>query len=247
MESVVLGAGAAWLTSDEGAALVDGKPGRAARVQRISGPLAITLNFQSPIVLGVVALLGLNLPEGVTITAAGAAGVTRRLADGSVGCWLLAAPAAPVASLVVVIDAAQTVVEIGEIVAMKSVTVRLSEGWSLQRVDTSVHARNRGGQVFTAAGASYRRFTGSLAGVATAEARGGGLANGEDWETIAAALTGGRRCVVIPQYRTLPGGVFDAALCNRTALYGIALEVPGPQNIQRQYFSGTMTVEEIPP
>lgn len=73
VESVVLGAGAAWLTSDEGAALVDGKPGRAARVQRISGPLAITLNFQSPIVLGVVALLGLNLPEGVTITAAGAA------------------------------------------------------------------------------------------------------------------------------------------------------------------------------
>lgn len=272
------GAGAAWLSSDNGAAMFDGKPARRTRLRWLSGvpstahvlmiaaPLATTIR---PRIIG---LLGLkNVPEGVSVMVAGKrpadgshvyvmgggnTGVTRKMADGSIGCWLVVGDGADeITSLAVNLynnkagatwATATTEIEIGEIVVMPAVTVRLAEGWGMARLDPSSHTRTRGSQVATVQATSFRRFTGSLAGAATLEARGGGLANGEDWETVAAALTGGRRCCVIPQYRTLPGGVFDAALCNRTAVYGIALEVPGPQNIQRQYFSGTITVEEIP-
>lgn len=273
------GTGAAWLSSDNGSAMFDGKPARRTRMRwlssgspstahvlMIAAPLATTIR---PRIIGLLGLKG--IPAGVSIMAAGKrpadgshvytmgggnTGVTRKMADGSIGCWLVVGDNADaINSLAVNIynnnggatwATAATEIEIGEIVVMPAVTVRLADGWGMGRMDPSSHSRTRGSQVSTVQATSFRRFTGSLAGAATLEARGGGLANGEDWETIAAALTGGQRCCVIPQYRTLPGGVFDAALCNRTALYGIALEFPGPQNIQRQYFSGTMTVEEIP-
>jgi hypothetical protein len=51
---------------------------------------------------------------------------------------------------------------------------------------------------------------------------------------------------VVPQYRNSAGAI-DVALCNRSAVYGVAVEFPGPQNIQRQYFGGAIAVEEVPP
>ena len=272
------GTGAAWLTADNGSAMFDGKPARRTRMRWLSTTpttaqvLMISAPLATPIRPRIIGLLGLKgVPAGVSVMAAGKragdgahvytmgggnTGVTRQMADGSIGCWLVVGEGADeITSLAVNIynsiggttwATAASEIEIGEIVVLKSVTLRLADGWSLGRVVPSVHQRSRGGHLSTVEAASYRRFSGSLAGAPTAEVRGGGLANGDDWETVAAALTGGRRCCVIPQYRTLPGGVFDAALCNRTALYGIALEVPGTQNIQRQYFSGTITVEEIP-
>jgi hypothetical protein len=273
------GAGAAWLSADNGTAMFDRKPGRRTRMRWLSSAtpsiahvLMIAAPLAAPIRPRIVGVLGLKgVPEGVSVMVAGKrpsdgahvytmgggnTGVTRKMADGSIGCWFVVGEGADeITSLAVDLynnaggstwATAATEIEIGEVVVFKAVTVGLADGWGIGRVDPSIHQRTRGGQLSTVAATSYRRFTGTLAGAATAAVRGGGLANGEDWETVAAALTGGARCVVIPQYRTLPGGVFDAALCNRTALYGIALEVPGPQNIQRQYFSGTMTVEEIP-
>lgn len=274
------GTGADWLSADGGTAMFDGKPARRTRIRWLSsGSPAIgqALMIAAPLAAAtrprVIGLLGLkNVPEGVSVMVAGKrtgdsshvytlggsnTGVTRRMADGSIGCWMVVGEGIdPIVSLAVSIynnlggatwATAATEFEIGEIVIMPAVTVRLAEGWGIARLDPSAHTRTRGSQVSTVQATSFRRFTGSLAGAPTADARGGGLANGGDWETVAAMLTGGRRCVVIPQYRTLPGGAFDAALCNRTAVYGIAIEFPSPQNIQRQYFSGTMTVEEIPP
>lgn len=272
------GAGAAWLSTDNGSAMVDGKPARRTRLRWLSTApnVAQVLMIAAPLASltrpRIIGLLGLkNVPEGVSVMVAGKrladgahvytmgggnTGVTRKMADGSIGCWLVVGDGSEeITSLAVNLynnkggatwATALTEIEIGELVVMPAVTVRLSDGWSIGRLDPSAHVRSRGSQVSTVRATSFRRFAGALAGAPTSEARGRGLANGEDWETVAAALTGGRRCCVIPQYRTLPGGVFDAELCNRTAVYGIATEFPGPQNIQRQYFSGTMTVEEIP-
>jgi len=63
--------GGTWLTADTWKALVDGRPSRAARIQR-SGTVTLTVTLKSAIVPGVVALLGLNVPANTAITAAGA-------------------------------------------------------------------------------------------------------------------------------------------------------------------------------
>lgn len=273
------GTGAAWLSSDNGAALFDGKPARRTRVRWLSGSpttgqvLMIAAPLVGTIRPRVIGLLGLkSVPAGVSVMVAakrpadgshtytmggGNTGVTRKMADGSIGCWLVVGEGSDaISSLAVNLynnaggstwATAATEIEIGEIVVFQAVTLGLSDGWSIERVDPSSHTRTRGGQVSTVVASSYRRFAGALAGAAVDKVRGGALANGDDWETVAAELTGGRRVCVVPQYRDLASGAFDAALCNRTALYGIATEIPGPQNLQRQYFSASMAVEEIPP
>ena len=56
VNAVALSAGATWLTSDAGTALFDGKPARAARINR-SAPVTITVTLVKPVVVGVIALL----------------------------------------------------------------------------------------------------------------------------------------------------------------------------------------------
>ncbi len=272
------GTGAAWLSADAGTAMFDGKPGRRTRLRWLSGTpttaqvLMVAAPLGTTIRPRVVALLGLKgVPEGVSVMVAGKrpadgshiytlgggnSGVTRRMADGSIGCWLILGEGIDaITSLAVNLynnaggvtwATAATEFEIGEVVIMPAVTVRLSESWAIARVDPSAHIRSRGGQVSSVQATSYRRFTGSLAGSPTADVRGGALANGDDWETVAAAIVGGRRCCVVPQYRNSAGAI-DPALLNRSAVYGVAVEFPGPQNIQRQYFGGAIAVEEVPP
>jgi hypothetical protein len=79
--------GATWLSADQGSALFDGKPGRASRIRRTSS-LAITITLADAVVPGIIAILGLNIPPGVQVSAAGASGTTVRLPDGSVCAWL---------------------------------------------------------------------------------------------------------------------------------------------------------------
>lgn len=276
---VLTGTGAAWLTADNGAALFDGKPARRTRLRWLSGApstgqaLMISAALGEPIRPRIIAVLGLKgVPTGVSVMAAGKrggdsahtyvmgggnTGVTRRMADGSIGCWLVVGEGSdPIVSLAVslynsadgsVWATSATEFEIGEIVVFRAVTVGLSESWAIERVDPSSHLRTRGGQIGTVPATSYRRFAGNLAGAPIASVRGGGLANGDDWETVSAALVGGRRCCVIPQCRDIVTRAFDPMLANRSAIYGIATAVPGPQNLQRQYFNGSMTVEEVPP
>ncbi len=235
--------GGAWLSADQGSALFDGKPGRASRIRR-TGSLAITITLADTVIPGIIAILGLNIPPGVQVSAAGATGTTVRLPDGSVCAWLFPQSAVLVSTLSVEIGTTATNVDVGEIAIFRAVDVGIKDGWAVATIDSSVHARTKGGQVNTVPGALYRRLTCTLSGRSTPVVRGGGL-GGTDWETVAAAIAGRRRSCVVPQYRDMVSKAFDPLLAARSALYGYPTQLPSAENISRQYFTGYMEFEEI--
>ena len=232
------------MTADAGAALFDGKPGRRSRISR-SGALSINIVLAEAIVPGIVAVLGLNLPPGVLVSAAGATGTTMRLPDGSVCAWLFPATGGLVSSIAVQIDTVVANVEVGEVAIFRVVDVGITDGWAVATIDTSIHTRTKGGQVNTVAGATYRRLTATMSARATEVVRKGGLA-GADWENVAHAMAGRRRACVVPQYRDMRTKTFDSALAARAALYGYATQLPSAENVSRQYFTGYLEFEEIP-
>ena len=243
IQSVAL-VGGSWLTADGGAALFDGKPGRRARINR-TGSLSINITLAAALVPGIIALLGLNLPAGVVITAAGTTATTVQLPDGNVCAWLFPSGTATVSSVSVQIATTVAVVEVGEIALFRKVDVGIRDGWSVATIDASEHTRTKGGQVNTVPGAIYRRLSATLSTRATEIARRGGL-SGTDWETLGMAMGGRRRICVVPQYRDMITKAFDPALATRSALYGYATQLPLIENVSRQYFSGYLEFEEIP-
>ena len=243
VQSVAL-VGGTWLTTDAGAAMFDGKPGRRSRIHR-TGSLSINVTLAEGLVPGIVALLGLNVPEGVLVSAAGATATTVRLPDGTVCAWLFPTAAATVSSVAVVIDTLVTNVEVGEIAIFRAVDIGIKDGWAVGPIDASVHTRTKGGQVNTVPGAVYRRLTATLSGRATEVVRKGGL-GGTDWETVAMAMAGRQRACVVPQFRDIQTKAFDPALAARAAMYGHATQLPSAESISRQYFGGYMEFEEIP-
>lgn len=236
--------GGTWLSADQGAALFDGKPGRASRIRR-TGSLAITITLAGAVVPEIIAILGLNIPPGVQVSAAGATGTTVRLPDGSVCAWLFPQASALASVVSVEIATTATNVDVGEIAIFRAVDVGIKDGWAVATLDTSVHTRTKGGQVNTVAGALYRRLTCTLSGRPTSAVRGNGL-SGMDWETIGAALAGRRRSCVVPQYRDMVTKAFNPALAARSAIYGFSTQLPSAENISRGYFSGYIEFEEIP-
>ena len=166
--------GGTWLSADQGAALFDGKPGRSSRIRR-TGSLAITITLAEAVVPGIIAVLGLNIPPGVQVSAAGASAATVRLPDGSVCAWLFPQAGALVSTVSVEIATTATNVDVGEIAVFRAVEVGISDGWAVATIDTSLHTRTKGAQVNTVAGRLYRRLTCTLSGRATAAVRGGGL------------------------------------------------------------------------
>ncbi|EKZ1926190.1 TPA: hypothetical protein ACOEOC_000466 [Stenotrophomonas maltophilia] len=236
--------GGTWLTADQGSALFDGKPGRASRIRR-TGELAITITLADAVAPAIIAILGLNIPPGVQVSAVGTSGTTVRLPDGSVCAWLFPQSAALVSTVSVEIATTATNVDVGEIAIFRAVDVGISDGWAVATIDASTHTRTKGGQVNTVPGRLYRRLTCTLSGRSTPVVRGNGL-GGMDWETIGAALAGRRRSCVVPQFRDMLTKAFDPLLAARSALYGFPIQLPSAENISRQYFSGYMEFEEIP-
>ncbi len=243
VQSVAL-VGGTWLTADAGAALFDGKPGRRSRISR-SAALSINIVLAEAIVPAIVAVLGLNVPAGVQVSAAGATATTIRLPDGSVCAWLFPPASGPVSSVAVQIDTVVANVEVGEVAIFRAVDVGITDGWAVATIDTSMHTRTKGGQVNTVPGATYRRLTATMSARATEVVRKGALA-GTDWEAVALAMTGRRRACVVPQYRDMLTKVFDPVLAARAALYGYATQLPSAENVSRQYFTGYLEFEEIP-
>lgn len=234
--------GGSWLTSDAGAALHDGLPARASRINR-TGALSITLQFASPVRPRVVGILGSNLQAGDAVTGALAAGTVRNT-PGGVVAWLFPLTG-PTSGVTIGITTAVSTIEIGEIVVMDAVEVGIRDGWQIERVDPSEHHRTRGGQVRTVPRVPFRRFTGEFSPRSVELVRKGGI-DGTDWETIAAALSAGGRGVIVPQHRDIRTKLFDPELAARTAMYGYALELPGATNVQRQYFGSYLAFEEVP-
>lgn len=239
--------GGSWLTADAGAALHDGKPARKARIQAAGAP-SITLQFGHSARLRVVAVLGLaGVAEGSAVSASSASGnasgTVWRFADGSLGAWLLL-PASAASSAVSVSLAASGQVDIGEIIAMPAVDVAIQPGWVAERIDDGNDARTRAGVPIASSRASYRRLAAELVADTPAQVRGGGLADGADWEQLAAAMAGNARICGIVR-GLLPSGAIDAAELNRTAIYGTGRigQIP---HASGPWYRGSLEIMEIP-
>lgn len=242
VKAVTLSAGSTWLTADNGAALFDGKPARVTRIGR-SAHVTITVTLARPIVPGVIALLGLNVPAGTGITTAGANGVARLLPDGTVCAYLLPARAAPVSNVAVGVGGVG-VLQIGELVIMPTVDVPHTSDWSSELIDPSSTNRTVASQVDTTRRQPYRQLTANLTPAGIEAARGGGLADGLDWERLTAALAQDRRCVAIPRWTTGSGAV-DATEVARTAVYGVGRLGP-IQHLGGDYYGSSILVAEVP-
>ena len=242
VNAVALSAGATWLTADAGTALFDGKPARAARINR-SAPVTITVTLAKPMVVGVIALLGLNVPAGTAISAAGASGVAHALPDGTVCAYLLPTGTDAVSSVAVVVGGTG-LLHIGELVIMRVTETRITHDWGVQRVDAKVSERTRGSQAVTTPGISYRRLRTMLSMASDAAVRAGGLSGSADWDTLDAALVNDQRCIVIPRRKI--AGVFDATLLHRTAIYGVASEIGETTHLQGPWYSKSLVFEEVP-
>lgn len=246
-------AGATWLTADGGAACYDGRPSRRARA---SGTPAITLTFAAAFVPRVIAALNLSgVAPGTSITATTGAGgalggnstsaTAVQFADGSIGAWIVTGNTVSTDAIKISIGATGTI-DIGELVAMPAVSLPIMDGWRIATVDPSVNTRTKGAQLNTVAHSAYRVLSATLAPMGVAATRNGGLGNGMDLMSLAAALRGGARGCAIAHYLDLDTRALDPAMVNATALYGVATTLPDPANVQRQWSGADLVIEEIP-
>lgn len=258
--------GGTWLTADGGAACCDGKPGRRARFQWAAGTttgsyVTIALTFAAAVPLRILGALGLTVPVGVRLeflgpssaSLGGSTGDARtiRMPDGTTGVWGVANDdgiADGSCSVRIYNDCngspwanSSTVVDVGELVAMPGVDVPIDAGWTMPTVDPTEVEMTRSSQPNVVARSAYRQLhcTFSMQPSGAASVRERGLANGMDWDSLAAALRGKRRCVAIGLVKT-PERV------NSTALYGYAAEIGDTQHVRGQFFRKAMVFQEIP-
>jgi len=247
-------ANATWLTADGGAALVDGKPARVARLQATGNPV-ITLDFAEPFTPRVIGLLGLvGIAPGASITVAGAAAAALggnaatqtavRFADGSVGAWIVTDGTAATDQLVVTI-AGMGVIDIGEVVAMPAVDVDINRDWQSGHVDPSELLRGRGSQVSSIRRQDYRTFSATLSPAGAAAARAGALTGGMDWGQLRRATAGGQRSVAVPRWRVPGSQAVDASEVQATALYGVC-KLPSIAHLGGDYYGAEIDFEEVP-
>lgn len=238
-------AGGAWLTTDGGAACVDGQPGRMARYQAAGVP-TITITYPAAATLRIAAVLGIKgaaAGAAVSVTAGGVTvnGVLRRMFGGTLGCYLLINGAAPGA--VVTFRLPAGTVDVGELVALPATETGHESDWSVERVDPSESARNRGSGLTTAARVPFRRLECNLEVVGKTQVRHGGLPGGVDLDLLAELLAGDRRCIFVPRYgRT---GATDVDELNATAIYGAA-RLARSQHAGGDWYRSSAWAEEVP-
>lgn len=174
-----------------------------------------------------------------------------QFADGTFGAWFVLPAAAAAVTKIgfrfyndVAGDTwatAATAIDIGELVAMPAVDVPIDKGWTQQLVDPSTRATTRFSAPATNVRVPYRVlgcvFSQSPAG--EAPVRFGGLANGMDWEKLAAAFAGDARCAAIPRWA-------DSARIHATAQYGICTGIGATQHISGPFWRKEMTFQEVP-
>jgi len=222
--------GGAWLTSDGWRALTDGRPSRAARIQR-SGTVTLTISMNDAIIPGVIALLGLNIPAGTTITAAGASVITHALPGGTTCAWLLpkTTNTTPANIITVTIEGAG-MLNIGELAIMPVIDVPIEPDWSIDLIDPSESTRDRGSQIATATRIPYRRLTARL------QAQGASTAR--TWDYLRMALARDQRAIAIPRHG-------DALSLHHTALYGVG-RIGSISHLGGNWFSAPLTLDELP-
>jgi hypothetical protein len=113
--------------------------------------------------------------------------------------------------------------------------------WSRGSVDPSTTQRSRGSQLFGVQRRAYRTLSVRFAPAEHAAIAGNGLADGDDWEHIEAALGGARPCVAIARWTGEA-----AAYIQRTAIFGTASTQGDIEHQGGSWFDRICTFEEIP-
>lgn len=267
----LIGAGAAWLSDDAGAALTNGRPASVSRLQWLSGAQTtasiLTLRgvWGSAFAPRVLALLGLTLPVGTLITLAfrrsADAGYTYQadiasqrivqLPDGSRCAWFVLADGLdPVIGVEFRIHndvngaaaiAADSTFDMGEAWVGPTVEIPHEAGWARGVADPTQVRRSYGGQPFGRTRRSWRTLKLRFAPAASAEVNGDGLAAGSDWEQVEAALLSGSPCAVLPRWL---GQTAD--YLQRTALFALAVQQGDVQHAAGSLYGRDYTFEEIP-
>jgi len=264
----LIGPGAAWLSDDAGAALINGRPAAVSRLQWLSGAqttasvLTLRGTWATAFAPRVLALLGLTLPAGTLITLAfrraADAGYTYladlasqrvvQLPDGSRCAWFvlddgldavigvefrIANDVDGAASI-----AADSAFDIGEAWVGPTVEIPHTADWKDIDNDPSVQRRSKGSQPFTTEVRGYRTLQAPFALGKLPVVRGGGLANGMDWQMLRANIRASSRVTVVPRFDT-------AAEIHRTALFGVGRFDPIAHLSGPNYFGG-IVVDEAP-
>lgn len=241
----LIGAGAAWLSDDAGAALTNGRPASVSRLQWLSGAQTtasiLTLRgvWGSAFAPRVLALLGLTLPVGTLITLAfrrsADAGYTYQadiasqrivqLPDGSRCAWFVLADGLdPVIGVEFRIHndvngaaaiAADSTFDMGEAWVAPTVEIPHASDWKDIDNDPSVTQRSKGSQPFTAPVRGFRTLQVPFAIAQLSAVRAGGLAGGADQQLLRAATRAGQRVAAVTRFDT-PSEI------QRTAVFGVA-------------------------
>lgn len=241
----LIGAGAAWLSDDAGAALTNGRPAAVSRLQWLSGAQTtasiLTLRgvWGSAFAPRVLALLGLTLPVGTLITLAfrrsADAGYTYQadiasqrivqLPDGSRCAWFVLADGLdPVIGVEFRIHndvngaaaiAANSTFDMGEAWVAPTVEIPHASDWKDIDNDPSVTRRSKGSQPFTAPVRGFRTLQVPFAIAQLSAVRAGGLAGGADQQLLRAATRAGQRVAAVTRFDT-PSEI------QRTAVFGVA-------------------------
>ncbi len=241
-------------------ALVDGAPASIARISGGAGSASLRLDWPAATPVRIVAALGLTCPASTALTLTGrragdpgyayalggnaATQTVVQLPDGSRAAWFVL-PSGNTPLVGLQLQVAAGAFDIGELVVLQAVDVLLDKGWRMEPIDPSVSDRTLGGQLNVVERRSFRRLTGQLSLASIAAVRGNGLANGMDWEQLAAALRGNRRGAIIHRYRS-PGGALNAAELHRCAIYGKGT-LGAAQHVSGPYSNRPVVFEEIPP
>lgn len=267
----LIGTGSAWLSDDAGAALADGRPANASRLQWLSGAqttaseLILRASWASAFAPRIAGLLGVTLPEGTLVKLAFRrpddsdytylAGTPQQrvvtLPDGSRCAWfVLDADLDPVIGieyhLVNDVDGAASIaagasVDLGEAWIGPAVEIPHEKGWSRGVTDPSVIRRSLGAQVFGARRASYRTLQVRFSAAPGADVLGEGLANDEDWGKLESALTGAEPCIALPRWT---GETAD--YIQRTTLFGYASAAGPVQHAGGDLYGRDYSFEEVP-
>lgn len=264
--------GGAQMETDD-IALTDGSPSTVTRFtwRQDAGPyVALQGEFGAVRRVGIVGLLGTNLPVGAALEVRGRRPVdsgytyelggntltltAQQLIDGSVAAWWpLPLDLDPITGielrLINDVDGspwadADTVVDIGQVVLMPAVEIDHERGWRLVDVDPSIITRTIGAQVDTTPRRTYRRLLIALVPAYIDQVRRSGL-NGTDLQRIEQALNGAARCVAIPRW----GGIEDIDIdeLHRTAVYGVAAQRSGIAQIAGDWYATQFEIDEVPP
>ncbi|HDS1522173.1 TPA: hypothetical protein QEL67_000346 [Stenotrophomonas maltophilia] len=238
-------------------ALTDGRPSSVCRLRNAGGTCQLSCTLLAAAPVRIVSLLGLSCPPGTVVSVTGvdaqaepialggnAAGQPAvALADGSVAAWFVLDEDLILSGVTIQLQTDQ--VDVGELIITPAVETPIEPQWSTERVDPSVAERTLGAGLNVVKRRTYQRLRVAFRRADLMEARAQGLANGMDWDALAARVSGSARVAVIPRWQRA-GGALHTSEIHRTAVYGQA--APGAINhLGGDYYGTAWVFEEVPP